>query len=145
MTGKESVFTNPAQFNVLSTLPFTRTSGVGKIQLGGSIAQHPERARWEKELNRHYYACGCDTGAKGLLIGLIVGIIWAVYYYSREDWGIGAVAAVALSITIGGAIIGKVSGLILADRKLKQTVREIQTHWKPEVLAEAEREDFVCG
>ncbi len=143
MVGKGLTFTNPAQLNALSTIPFIRTSGIGKLRLGGNITEHPERTRWEKELNRHYHACGCDTGAKGLLISLLAGSTWAGYSYSQGSWGAGFAAGVALSITIGGAMIGKLSGLMRANRKLKQTISEIQSQWQHEKKTESEH--WSCG
>jgi hypothetical protein len=143
VASKERVFTHPSQLNDLSVIPFLRTNGLGTLRLGGSIIEHRELKRWESELNRYYYACGCDTSAKGLIIGLLAGSVWAGYSYFQGLWGGGGAVGVALSFAIGGAIVGKIIGLFRANEKLKQTVEEIQGQWQPE--EQPKREHWTCG
>lgn len=143
MRTKEQIFTHPSQLNTLSAIPFLHTSGLGTLRLGGSISEHPEIKRWENELNKYFYACGCDASAKSLVIALIAGSAWAGYSYFQGTWGVGTAIGTALSIAIGGAIVGKIFGLFRANGKLKQTVKEIQEQWQPEEKPETGH--WTCG
>lgn len=134
---------DPSQLNALSTIPFVRTSGVGRLRLGGDMVEHPERKRWESELNRYYFACGCDTGATGLILGLLAGIVWAAYSIIQGETGIGYAVGVVLLIAIAGAVAGKLIGLIQANNRLNRTVTEIQTHWQSSEIGE--NEQWSCG
>lgn len=132
MKNRERVFNHPSQLTGLSALPFVRTSGMETLRLGGNISEHPERERWESELNGYYYACGCDTGATGLIISLLLGGAWAGYAFSKGILGGGVALGVAFLFAIGGAIVGKVFGQVRANEKLKQIIREIQGQWQVE-------------
>jgi hypothetical protein len=143
MTIRERVFTHPSQLKMLSVLPFLRTGGMGKLRLGGSIAEHSDIKRWEKELNQYFYACGCDESAKSLIIGLFTGSMWGGYNYFQGTWGWGATIIAPISIAVGGAIIGKFFGLFIANEKLKNTIGEIQEQWQPEDKQDVE--SWNCG
>lgn len=124
------LITHPSQLGALSALPFVHHKGLGALRLGGAVAGHSDRDRWESELNRNFYACGCNTAAAGLLIGLIAGGAWGVYQYATDVWTPGASAGAALGAAIAGAVIGKLVGLVRANSRLKSTVREIRQAWK---------------
>ncbi|MCP3964392.1 MAG: hypothetical protein GY719_41720 [bacterium] len=143
MKTNERIFSHPSQLNGLSTLSFFRTRGLGELRLGGSVEGHSDRERWEGELNQHYYACGCDTSAKSLIIGLLGGSVWAGYSYFEDIWGVGVAVGAAVSVAIGGAIVGKIFGLFQANKRLKQTIEEIKVQW--EVEEKPEREQWACG
>lgn len=126
MPRKEYLVEHSSQLNGLSTLPLARTPGLGTIRLGGVMARHPERERWERELNRSYHACGCDTGAKGLLLALVPGVAAGASGLSREAYtGLGA-AGVGLGFALAGAVLGKLVGLVRAQRRLSRVAAEIQ-------------------
>ena len=88
MKKREQVFDHPSQLNALSSAPFVRINGLHTLQLGGRISEHFERERWEDELNKYYYACGCNESAQALIIGLIVGSVWAGYAYFKGIHGV---------------------------------------------------------
>lgn len=129
MMKRETVLQHSSELNALTTLPFLRTRGRGTLRLGGVMANLPEREMWERELNRNYYACGCDTGAKGLLIGLGVGLIVAAV--SLRAMGAWQIAGVVLGAAIAGAILGKIAGLLRAQGRLNRVVREIEAAARP--------------
>lgn len=143
MTKSISLITHPSQLGALSALPFARQRGLGTLKLGGAIASHPDRSRWETELNRNFYACGCSAAAAGLLICLIAGAAWAAYQYGRDAWTLGMSAGTVFGLAIAGAIVGKLAGLMRADRRLKETVKEIRSSWVVEEKPQAER--WTCG
>lgn len=128
---REHVLTHPSQLNALFTFPFGRMRGVGTLRLGGSVAEHPERGRWERQLNRDFYACGCDTGATGVMLGLLVGIVAAVYARFAGDWGTGSAVGLAFGTAVAGGVLGKLVGVSSARVRLRRTIAEIQGAWKP--------------
>ena len=131
MKPREHVIQHPSQLNRLSLFPGFRTKGLGKLRLGGEMAGHDRKESWEQELNRNYYACGCDTGAAGLLLGILFGGLYAAYRVAGNDWTLrrGVVAAVLVALIATAA--GKLYGLLRANRRLKATIMEIKQEWKP--------------
>jgi hypothetical protein len=140
---KEYIINHPSQLNGLSTLPFKRNMAIGKIRLSGNMAEHPQREYFEKELNRRYHACGCDTGAKGLLIGLLLGLGYSFYRYNAVEWPVsnGVIATLATLLIMSGA--GKLYGLYAADKKLKDSIEDVKKQWMPE--KEYKEEKNYCG
>ncbi len=131
MTRKQYLINHPSQLNGLSTLPPLHRAGIGKITLNDSF-QHQNKEQMEYELNKNYYACGCSQGAKALLIGLVVFGLGAAYGFQNYDWTLTKSLTTFFGGAIGLSLLGKLSGLAMANGKLKKTVREIQSVWKPE-------------
>jgi hypothetical protein len=131
MAKKEHVLQHSSELNALTTNPFRRTPGLGVLRLGGVMADLPERERWEAELNGHYYACGCDTAAKGLLLGLVAGVGAFVFLFMSDQSHVVSAALVGAAIALAGAIIGKGIGLVRAQRRLSTTAREVQAAASP--------------
>ena len=131
MKSKQFIINHPSQLNSLSTLPFTHRTGLGKIVFNDSF-QHSNKEQMERDLNKNYYACGCSQGAKALLIGLLVFGVAGSYGFYNYDWSV----TKSLTSFFGGAILmsllGKLIGLVQANGKLKNTIREIQSVWKPD-------------
>jgi hypothetical protein len=142
MKNKQFLIHHPSQLNSLSTWPMVRKPGIGRIALDPKL-QHPEREKWEKVLNREYYACGCDTGAKALVAGLIGCAAVAVYGYLDGRMSMGKALFIGLVGPLILAGIGKVYGLAKANGRLKETVRAIQANWNTD-LPQA-RELIACG
>ncbi len=130
MKRKQFLVYHPSQLNSLSTLPWAHRSGIGKIVLADSF-QHAKKEQFESALNKSYYACGCDYGAKALLLGLLLFAIAGGAGHLYEAWLWPQTISIFLGGSIAMAMTGKLIGLMAADRKLKQTVREIQSDWKP--------------
>jgi hypothetical protein len=99
--------------------------GPGTLRLGGALANHPRRASWELDLNQHYHACGCDSGANGLLCGLVCGALISVFVLYQGS-GLASLLY-APGLAVAGALLGKAAGLIGARVRLARTVREIRT------------------
>jgi hypothetical protein len=74
-------------------------------------------------MNRRYHACGCGTGAAGLLAGAVVGFV-ALPTVSAgvacARWG-----TAGICFAIGGACIGKALGWARARAQMKSNIREI--------------------
>jgi hypothetical protein len=142
MKNKQFLVYHPSQLNSLSTWPIVRTPGIGRIVLDQKF-QHPNKETWEKGLNRDYYACGCDTGAKALVAGLIGCLAIAAMGYLDGRISVGKAVLVGLVGPLILAGIGKLYGLAKANGRLKKTIREIQSNWKTD-LPTAE-ELIACG
>jgi len=131
MKNKQFIIKHPSQLNSLSTLPFTRRTGLGKIVLDDSF-QHANKEQIELDLNKNYYACGCSLGAKSLIIGILIFGVVGIYGFHNYDWSV----TKSLTLFFGGAILmsllGKIMGLLQANGKLEKTIREIQSVWKPD-------------
>ena len=141
MKNKQYTISHPSKLNSLSTLPLYRKQGLGTLVLSDSF-NHPERDNWQKELNKNYYACGCDTGAKWLVSGLILFGVCSAYFYKANNWNL----VTSIIFWIGGAIvlsgIGKFYGLLKANSKLKQTIHKIKSNWN---VAHVTKTDIICG
>jgi hypothetical protein len=130
---KQYIINHPSQLNSLTTLPFRGVHKTGRLTLSGNMTDHPQKEYFETELNRQYASCGCDTGARALLLGLLAGAGYSAYKYTRSDWSLKYGLLVTFSGLLIMAIAGKLYGLYKADKKLKTTVGEIQKQWPPEL------------
>ena len=119
MKDKHFVVQHPSQLNALSIWPLARKPGIGRIVLGPEL-RHSEKENWEKLLNQDYYACGCDTGAKALVAGLLGCLTIAAYAYLVGRMSMGT----ALLISLGGPVLfaglGKLYGLAKASEGLRR-------------------------
>jgi hypothetical protein len=93
-------------------------------------------------LNKHYHACGCDTGAKGLLTGLFGAGLYEAVQFVRDEASFGSAAFTILGTSVLGSLLGKYYGLVRANAKLKETVERIKKEWLPE---KAPGETIICG
>ncbi len=140
---KEYIISHPSQLNSLSTLPLIRTMATGRIRLAGNLGDHPQRESFEQQLNKQYYACGCDTGARGLLLGIILGTGLSAYKYIAKDWSLTYALIIAGAGIVTTTLLGKLYGLYTANRKLKTTIAEVKKVWPPE--KEGIEEKNHCG
>jgi len=135
------VFSEPFELGGLSTLPFLRSRGRGRIRFSGRLAAHERSAEWEKELNRHYFACGCDTGAKGTLIGFIGAVLFVIDSLTRDWFNWTAIILLSIALIVAASIVGKLLGLFRADHRLKDLVRHIQQQMPPDQTRNAGPQD----
>lgn len=139
---KELIITHPSQLNSLSTFPLIGIKNFGLIRLWGNMAEHPKKMDYEKTLNMQFRACGCDTSAKGLLIGLFASGTYEIFRFATTEGSISNAAITILGVTILFAVVGKTYGLYQANSRLKKLVSEIQKEWRPE---KEFKEGIVCG
>lgn len=133
LSGRRPVttLTHPTQLNRLQVWRFGRTRGLGRLKLPPELPES-HREQWERDLNRYYYACGCSAGAKGIVLATVAMMIYAGWQWSRGHISLGRGALLVGAAAIVGAIIGKLIGLAIAERKLKLLKREILQTWKVE-------------
>ena len=140
---KTTTFTHPSELRPLSVWRFKRTRGIGQLALPETLG-HEKRELWQQELNRYYYACGCDTGAKAVVLFALAAGAWCGW-----RWSHGGISPLAVLKWIGfaavaGGVVGKVIGLAIAGRKLELLKREVIAAWKLEPVAPTHA-DILCG
>lgn len=142
MVARTLQINHPSELNSLIGPRLMRKAGRGAIRLSPEF-KHPQKELWEADINRHYYACGCSSSAKGLLVMLALGLIVSVGAYSFDLAPLRQAIALPIISAVIGAGIGKFSGLARARRRLTRTVHTVQANWKPE--DETERPIVICG
>jgi hypothetical protein len=142
MNARTLQINHPSELNSLVVSRLLRKARRGPIRLSPEF-QHPQREQWEADLNRHYYACGCSSGAKGLLLMLLVGLGLGAAGYTFEVLSFGQSVATPLVGAVVGAAMGKLSGLAAARRRLTRAVHTVQANWKP--VEKSERPIVICG
>jgi hypothetical protein len=144
MKRADQMIVHPSQLVSLSVFPGRRTPGRGRIVIRDERLEAGVRQAWEQRLNRLYFACGCDRAALGLGAGVMAALVWSVvtsHGWPQASWrgfGLGAGFAIA------GGLVGKTVGLIGAERRLRATVHEIRSQWRPSKPA-TEGEIGTCG
>jgi hypothetical protein len=133
---------HPSELNDLAAYRLFRKPGRGTIRLSPEF-KHPEREQWESNINRYYYACGCSTGAKGLLGMLLLGIGVSIVAYFFDALSLKQLVALPIAAAIAGAVIGKLSGLATARRRLTRVIHTVQANWKP--ADNVEKPIVICG
>ncbi len=142
MKKRDSQINHPSELNTLIVSRFLRKRGLGKITLSPTF-DHPEKQQWETNINRYYYACGCASGAKGLMIMLVLGLAGSLIAYLLGAVSGRQLIAMPIAAAVVGAAIGKIAGLARAHRRLVRVVHTVQAHWKP--TDKQERPLVVCG
>ena len=119
------VIRHPEQLSGLSV--FARRSGPVAIE-DGKLPVDTLRL-WEREINVHYLACGCRFGAAVLAAAVAAYLVWMALRpddWVRSGWGdlwVGGGGAIA------AAVLGKMLGLWLAQRRLSANIKTIQGRW----------------
>ena len=91
----------------------------------------PERQKtWEEQLNQRVTDCGCELAGMGFIAGVVVYLFWIIF---------GPVRLINLSlnhlwqgliVAIIGVTIGKILGLLRAQMRLVEVVKNIQEEWQ---------------
>lgn len=77
----------------------------------------------ERRLGQHYRACGCNEGAVGLLLGVLVSaVVWIVA--PPYTWIGNTVATIALSLALSA--MGKGFGLWRSRRALQLVLKSVE-------------------
>ena len=74
---------------------------------------------------------------------LVMGLGVSFTTYAFEALPLKQIVALPIAAAIFGAVIGKLSGLATARRRLTRVVHTVQANWKPE--DKAERPIVICG
>jgi multisubunit Na+/H+ antiporter MnhG subunit len=138
-----TILNHPSQLRPLSVWRFKRTRGLGRFKFPETF-QHKERDLWESDLNRYYYACGCDTGAKGVVIFTFAASALCVWRWSHAQSTLLQATILLIVAAVAGGLIGKLIGLAIAGRKLELLKRDVIAAWKIDPLPTPER-TILCG
>jgi hypothetical protein len=142
MTPRSLPINHPSELNALTAPRPFRKPGRGAIRLSREFA-HPDKARWEAEINRQYYACGCSSGAKGLLLAFALGLGMSIGAHELDALSLQQAIALPVGTSILGAVIGKLSALANARRRLIRVIHTVQANWHP--ADKQERDSIACG
>jgi hypothetical protein len=130
---------HPDALSGLSTLPLQRRRGAGPIAITDEAIEPRQRERWEADLNRHYFACGCPEGAIGMIAGLVAGAVLVALLMPALGVAIGLIFGSAFI----GSAAGKLAGLVRANARLKGAVAVVRREW--DAPARVEEESYICG
>jgi hypothetical protein len=133
---------HPSELNGLTQPLLFRKTRPGPIRLSDEF-EHPEKERWEADINRYYYACGCSSAANGLLGMLVLGLGLGLTLYMLNVLSLPQVVVLPVAAAIVGAIIGKISGLTTARRRLTRVIHTVQANWRPKDKTEVP--SIICG
>ncbi len=123
MKARTQIIDHPDALSRLSVLPGKRMPGAGRIEIDDAALDAATRADLEARLNGRYFACGCAEGA----IGLTAGVAVAAVALAAGGGGWPSLGLVA--VPVAGLLAGKAVGLVRAEARLKETVREIRQKW----------------
>lgn len=110
----EMTVTSPAELRTLRTRanrrPWSRV-----------VLAFPHEGEDERAINRGLHACGCEVGSIFLVTALAA---LAVAYAQgwRTSWWVVA------AIVFGAALAGKITGLVLAEWRLRSAIRRLAGH-----------------
>ena len=130
MTHGDYTITRKALLQALPEARLLWRPDIGRIVLPGQAVPESQVFYYQDELNRHYYACGCDESAAGFFAGVILGSLWLASYWFEGMTPDLISIGTSLAFPVCGALIGKVWGKYLANQKLKQTIQSIQQDWQ---------------
>ena len=142
MKTRTSQINHPSELNSLTIFRPLRKHGRGIITLS-PVFDHPQKEQWQADLNRYYFACGCASGAAGLMMMLVLGLAFSIAAYAFNVLPLRQLIVIPIAAAIAGAVIGKIAGLTKAHRRLVRVVHTVQAHWKPRDVES--RPILVCG
>ncbi|CAZ98433.1 hypothetical protein Q4603_09370 [Zobellia galactanivorans] len=90
-----------------------------KIQLDENL---PLSTRYSKQLNKYYYACGCQEGSMAVF-ACMVGMATAYFVTDGQffdTWWKG------IAVLVIAALLGKTAGIVYAKLKLNETLRALK-------------------
>lgn len=100
-----------------------------RIVLGDSFTAS-KKDQWQRDINRYYYACGCDTGMKAFILGFICFSFISISGFVMSLLSVRQSLILFVMGAVTFSFIGKLYGLIKARMRLKRTIIEIEASWK---------------
>ena len=92
-----------------------------KIELDSS----KDFSNYERQINRHYFSCGCETGSFTVLATLIVGYFLWANDVAPTIW----VWWKVLIILVLSSLFGKIVGLLISHMKFRRLLRELSAFY----------------
>jgi hypothetical protein len=142
MALSDRIIRHPGELSGLSVLPLMRPRPAGIVRVESDALDAASRSNWERRLNRAYRACGCGEASLGTVTGLLMGAVWSGTRWTLGSGTVFGTVEILLGCIVIGTILGKAVGLLRAQAKLNDLIKEIRAEWKGEPIAH--RED-PCG
>jgi hypothetical protein len=86
-----------------------------------------ESVHWESAINQRLSACGCKEGAMSMVAFVAAYVAYLLISDSRVALSGWQEAAVGFGIACGGAVFGKLIGLLRARWLLRRSVHELRS------------------
>lgn len=137
------LISHPAELRALAVFPGLRSPGRARIVIADQKLPEATRKQWERQINRQYFACGCDASALGLIAGAAGYALWMALRpggFTATSWGD---LGLGFLVVLATAFVGKLVGLARAQRRLRQAVESIEREWHAEPLPQGPFP--VCG
>jgi hypothetical protein len=134
---------HPADLESLSVLPLKRKRGIGQVVIADADLPIDKREGSQREINRALRACGCAESSVGLMAGLFGFAGYALWRWLQGfpfGWRHLGWALLAM---FAGALLGKLAGLVAAERRYRVLVHRIGREWPAE--PPKTREVLDCG
>jgi len=85
-----------------------------------------ENKRWFKKIRQNYFSCGCSTGAVFMMSALVLSLATFVYTWVFQKQLLSVMACMYLFVFVCcSAAVGKITGKIIAYKKLKEDVNKL--------------------
>ena len=85
-----------------------------------------ENDKWAALIQKEYKACGCNTGSWFILVSLVFSVTFFLLNMSKVLGDIKYYSLLLFLLVTGMGLIGKVTGIVAANRKLSILVRILQ-------------------
>lgn len=81
----------------------------------------------ELKVNKQLKACGCEFGAVCMLIATVSSVFWMVVF-GVDSWIVSI--TISLLIIILSTVTGKLTGILIARRKLSNSLKRIHAFYQ---------------
>lgn len=78
-----------------------------------------ENDRWAALIEKEYKACGCSTGSYFIMAAVVFSLVFFLFNISAVVNDISYYLVRLLILVLGMGLTGKLTGLIMADKKLR--------------------------
>ena len=97
----------------------SRVRKYSNIRLEVAHFTKEENEKWTSLIQKEYKACGCNTGSWFILISLLFAAIFFLLNMSKVIADIGHYSFMLFLLVIGMGVVGKLTGMLAANRKLR--------------------------
>lgn len=138
---RQRQITHPDQLQGLS-ISILGHRQAGQLQIEDEKVDPERRKRWEGELNRAYFACGCPQSAAAMLLAFLAYVV--IIAIAQPFGSVWAYVGWGVAVTVAGAVLGKFVGLYAANRRLQEVTDSVRKEWPAPPRAKRE-ETIACG
>lgn len=126
----EFIITNSDSIKALMDKKKRETFHRIKVETG--TLDENKAKRFEKKLNKYFFACGCEMGAIFAFTAIIAYLIIQLLFLKKNitftcDW---QTIKWGLLVLFTAALSGKITGLVIAKFKVKTTIKKLKQELK---------------